>query len=391
MKKILFIIPSLTTGGTNSSLDSYYHFLKIKYDIKVFSISHQPRSNQYSFDEALLPQDLILSLLFSNYNIQKGLFRFFAFFLKIFQRILRMMKIDLIKAYAIHIIKKLEEQRKYDIVIGFQEGNATSIASQFHCPLKIAWIHCNYDAYLPKGMSEEKIYEKFCKIVCVSQYTASVFSCRYPLLKEKTIFIYNLIDPIKIQKQAEQPIDDTRFENNHLILLSVGRFNTVKRFREIPAIASVLKNKGLSFTWYIIGPPDGSDESSLFSERLIQYNVEDCVKWLGGKANPYPYFKTADLYVCLSESEACPMVFKEAKLFALPVVTTDFPSSYEFIHEEEGCITSFEKLSEAITSMIYKIETGFKLKDSYDDREDVLSKVYSIFDDDIHISSINVN
>ena len=36
MKRILFIIPSLATGGTNSSLDSFYTQFKDKYHIAVF-------------------------------------------------------------------------------------------------------------------------------------------------------------------------------------------------------------------------------------------------------------------------------------------------------------------------------------------------------------------
>ena len=70
--------------------------------------------------------------------------------------------------------------------------------------------------------------------------------------------------------------------------------------------------------------------------------------WLGEKVNPYPYFKDTDQYVCLSELEACPMVFLEAKLFNIPIVTTDFPSAREFVKDGEGTISPLEDLPQAI-------------------------------------------
>ncbi len=365
MKHILFIIPCLTTGGTNSSLDSLYPLLKNKYDIKIFAISHQPCDHLYSFSQCILPQNLILSLLLSHYKSQKGFKKILSFALKMIKRFLYYFHFDIIGYYSKKVACKLNKSGKYDVIIAFQEGVATKFASECLCARKIAWIHCNYDKYLSLDKSEEHIYRHFHKIVCVSQYTTSVFRHRYPSLNNKVTSIYNIIYIDEIQKKSEEPIEDKRFNSHKITLLSVGRFNPVKRFRDIPFIASILKSKGIDFIWYIIGPNNLSGEYDCFCDNIIKYNVKDCVISLGGKSNPYPYFKASDLYVCLSESEACPMVFKEAKLLGLPIVTTDFPSSYEFVHEGEGMITSFEMIHEAIMYMIkhkYKVFTLSKLE-----------------------------
>ena len=77
------------------------------------------------------------------------------------------------------------------------------------------------------------------------------------------------------------------------------------------------------------------------------------VFYLGNKSNPYPYFRESDLLVCMSSSEACPMIFNEAKVIGLPIVTTDFPSSFEFITSSfDGLIIDFENLSQAIIRFI---------------------------------------
>lgn len=378
MKTLLFIIPSLKTGGTNSSLDAMFSQLNKDYNISVFAISHQPRNHNYSFDEVLLQQDVILSLLFSNYTDQKGKYKLFAFFLKSLQSILRIVGIDLGMDYGKRVIRRLESQIKPDYVIAFQEGFATKFTSLFNNPSKIAWIHCNYNAYLPQGKSEEALYSGFIKIVCVSEYTSSVFMQRYPSLANHTLAIHNIIDCDRIMEKAKEPIDDPRFETQGLILLTVGRFSPVKRFREIPKIAFEIKRQGIRFRWYILGPQDNSKECDVFLANQAQYDVHDCVRWLEGKSNPYPYFKVSDLYVCLSESEACPMVFLEAKLFGLPIVTTDFPSAYEFVSQGEGAITSMETLSDAIVTVARQAyKTGFN--DHVYDNTKVLERLNALF------------
>ena len=379
MKKILFIIPSLGTGGTNSSLDSFYTQFKDKYHISVFSIAHQPRNHRYSFDEALLKQDTILSLLCTNFSNQKGVYKVFALFFKVLQSLLRKMNINLAIVYGKWVVRKIESAQEYDFVVGFQEGFATTFAAMFQKPDKIAWIHCNYNYYLPLERSEEQMYNKFIKIVCVSNFTASVFGNRYPTLNYKTTFIHNIIDSSRIKKLAQNSVPDADFLVDGINLISVGRFTTVKRFREIPYIAQTLKKRGLKFIWHILGPADESSERILFTENIKKYSVQDCVKWLGGKSNPYPYFSKSDIYVCLSESEACPMVFKEAKLFGIPIVTTDFPSAYEFINEHDGIISSLEYIPDAINSMINKIEKGYKNEMANDDNSEIFNKFNSIF------------
>lgn len=357
MKNILFVIPKLSTGGTNSSLDALYSILKERYKIVVFAMSHHPKNHRYSFDEVLLPQKRKLSLIFSNFADQKGLTKLPALWYKMVRSLYKVLGKDYLLVYGKKVVAELEESSNFDCVVAFEEGKATVFTSFFSNPNKIGWIHCNYDKYLPKGQSEEEVYNAYQKVICVSQYTASVFAKRYPALAERTMAIHNLIDADKVKRLAEEPIDDKRFMTHEITLLSIGRFSSVKRFREIPVIAAELKKRGIKFVWYVLGPGEGTEEAVIFINHLKKYEMDDCVKWLGGKSNPYPYFKASTIYVCVSETEACPMVFKEAQLLGLPIVTTDFPSSYEFVKEGEGIITPFEKIADSIVTMINQIKS----------------------------------
>ena len=380
MKRILFITPSLATGGTNSSLDALYSQIKNNFHVVVFAISHQPHDHRYQFEEVLLPPDRNLSYIYSNFSSQHGINKLCAVWHKFLKKINENFGQDYGIQKCRRVVRKLEKDNDYDIIVGFQEGTATQFASFFFNANKVAWIHCDYNKYLSQGRAEEELYKNFKKIICVSAYTASVFAERYRSLANLVSTIYNLIDVERIAEMGSCSINDPDFVKNGFTILSVGRFSPVKRFREIPAVAYDLKNRGVNFSWYIIGPDEGGEERACYESNLKKFFVYDRVKWLGGKSNPYPYFRAADLYVCLSESEACPMVFKEARLFDLPIVTTNFPSSYEFVRENEGCITSFANLSDAISQKLEQIKAGYRLPLFSVDNKKTIEEIHKIFD-----------
>ena len=59
-------------------------------------------------------------------------------------------------------------------------------------------------------------------------------------------------------------------------------------------VAKKLKEAGISFEWWFIG---GVTNDWDYQGFVKKNGLEDNVKFLGVKANPYPYLKRADLYV----------------------------------------------------------------------------------------------
>lgn len=378
MRKLLFVIPGLGIGGTNSSLESLYNHICKEYDVQVFAISYHTKKRDYSFNKALLPTNKVLSFLFTDYSVQRGLNKLKAFVYKVLQSCLRLFGIDLMSIVAKRVVKRIENSNEYDCVVAFQEGFATRFVSWFHNNNRIAWIHCDYSKWCPNG-SELGVYNRFNQIVCVSKYTASVFKGYYTALKDRVVAIHNLLDIERLSVLSQQNDLDIHIGKDKFIILSAGRFSEVKRFREIPRIAFSIKQNGGDFAWYIIGPDGGGLEMKHFEDNLKKYNIGDCVQWLGGKDNPYPYFKSASLYACTSESEACPMVFAEAKYFGLPIVTVDFPSAYEFVNDSTGKIVKLDDMACAIAE-IMRLNTGTIYNaDVYDEEELIMAQLHHLF------------
>lgn len=352
MKRVLIVIPNLSTGGTNSSLSSFYDVIKNNYSVDVFAMSYHGHAN-ISFEECLLPENKLLSLWNCVYDELESITdKLIAVFLKSIRRLSLKFKWGLDSKVYNFVLKKLRTEQ-YDIVISFQEGAATKFVSLCKVPRKYAWVHCNYSNWHPKIKQEEiDIYQKFNRVVCVSKYTASVFNSIFRL-GDNVVSIYNLQDVDKIKLLAREHISDVEWNINTFNIICVGRINAVKHFREIPEIAKRLTEKGFSFHWYIIGPEFDHEEMQKIKEGIERNNLSNIVFYLGPRTNPYPYFANADLYVCLSESEACPMVFNEAKCLGTPIVSTDFGSSHEFIlSRKDGIIVPRERVFEAIGNYI---------------------------------------
>ncbi len=383
-KKILFILPSLGTGGIVSSFTALFNEIYQKYDILIL-LSTSNRNDSISFSSHIIKDFLLLS-----YNSP---FRNLGFLQRILSLILLPYKRFFLRGkkfpvlIAKNVSKRLMNKYHFDIVVGFSEGLPTFLASTFERAIKICWIHCDYKRYYEqrcKTKDEFSVYNKMNRIILVSEFTRNNFLSIYPALKSRTNCIYNLLDINHIRQLSVLPIDDNRFKTDHFTIISVGRLDPVKRFSMVPTIAKQLKCNGVSFRWYIIGP-DINNESDILSKEIIDKGVEKEVIWLGGKKNPYSYMLKSDLYVCLSSSEACPMVFNEAKVLRLPIVSSVFGSVNEFLQDgQNGFITSLDHIGNKILLLINNNELLAGIRDNIMKapyhNDIIISRIYSLFD-----------
>ncbi len=344
MKKILFIIYNLDTGGVNSSLSCLYSYIKGLCDVRVFSLNHEG-NNDSSFKDIVIPENKAVS---AYYGIKKpcGFLNRLRFYgVKVLKKICVKSKIDFRKIMFYRTRKTILKYFTPDIVVAFQENDATLFASTFEAVKKITWVHFDYSQFISKNRNELPLYSQFNHIVCVSKYTAFTFKQRYPSLAEKVTYIYNLLDEKRIRFLSKNPLKDEAFKKDSFTILSAGRISPEKGFSTIPKIAKFLKDNGCCFRWYIIGREDKPKELANLKKEIDINQVTDCLSWIGAKTNPYPYFVMSDLYVSTSFTEACPMVFNEARVLGVPIVSTNFGSSYEFIKDGvDGFITKREDM-----------------------------------------------
>ncbi|MCY1526995.1 Poly(glycerol-phosphate) alpha-glucosyltransferase [compost metagenome] len=135
--------------------------------------------------------------------------------------------------------------------------------------------------------------------------------------------------------------------------------------------------------WYVVG--EGSERAKL--EQQIRVNeLQHCFTLLGFRENPYPYMSKADMYVQTSLYEGWGLTLIEATLLQKPVVTTNFPTSYQIIKEGvNGYIVTMD--AEAIMQKIaYLIDhpevrvamSGQQNNFSEQNKQQSLERIYSL-------------
>ncbi len=348
-KKIFFIIPSYNVGGTTVSTRNLISLLE--------------KDGYECWAMPLIPEGL-LSDLYDGVRLVDTPFMVRALHIKSWKhessRVKKIMMafIRFLKNHCGWLTDKLEwnwiykiiKKYQFDSVVACQEGTTSKVVSGVDAPNKIAWVRCDYKRRLEDtGLSRDGFYGRFNSIVCVSEQTCTNFKLIFPEYEAKTFCIPNPQDAAMIVSRANMTEDEPRFIKEGKTLVSIGRFDAVKRFDHIAPIARQLCDEGLQFRWYLIG--DGPEKEHIV-DAIEKYKVGDCVILLGVKTNPYYYLQGADALVCLSRSEACPRVVNEAKVLHTPTVSTDFPTIYEFIQNNEtGLIAPLEQIPSVILQL----------------------------------------
>ena len=350
-KQILIVAQKLTVGGITTSLVNFLDFLNKKYqndiEIDLFAFSslkcadNIPRNVRVTFGNKLL--ELAATSFFDVLKSKKNF--------DIITRILLMIYVRLIGSDAFYdkILKKHKNTKKYDIAISysndvpgnyFNQGTNRYVADFVDAEEKLAWIHTDP---IKMGFDKkhcEKVYEKYDRIVCVSNAVKKNFDSLLPNYSDKTEVFYNVFDEKKILEKAKEYVP---FEASDCFnIATVCRIdNETKRVDGIVRLCRRLKNEEVSgFKWRIVGTGPALKRNMKLAETL---DVLDVMEFVGEKKNPYPYISHSDLFALYSAYEGHPMVIGEAIATGTYILTTSYAAAKEQIDDACGIIAESDE------------------------------------------------
>lgn len=358
-KKILFIIAGLVGGGAENALVNLLNALD---------------KNNYEIDLLVIFADKIIKEKLRNVNIHVLFPSNHNFLYKLAKHLYS----DFQFKGLLRSITKRCIDNSYDTIISYVEGNTLLYHSFLYDRAKsnVSWVHTDFveNHWSERhfvGDDEFKAYTSLNKLVFVSEYAKKQFAKVFDLPHTiKQYVCANVINVDEIKTKSLEPITDiikTKFT-----ICSVGRLEEVKGYDMVINAAKVLKERNVDVDFWILGT--GSQEKQL-KEQLRQSQCEDMVHFLGYKDNPYPYIKSADVYLSSSYAEGLPLVLCEARCLGKPIIATKTIGALELLQNYKNC-----KLVDISTAAIVNaIEESAQSQWCPNTMEDIL-KEYNVQD-----------
>lgn len=272
---------------------------------------------------------------------------------------------------------------EYDLAISFLTPHYICL-NHVKAKKKIAWIHTDYSTIDIDVETELSMWASYDYIASISEKATEAFLQKFPTLQDKIIGIDNIVTNSMVEEQADEPIDVEFEKEEHIKLLSVGRFSYAKNFDNVPEICKYLLEGGFNIRWYLIG--FGGDEQ-LIRDNIEKYGMKDRVIILGKKDNPYPYIKNCDVYVQPSRYEGKAVTVREAQILHKSVVITDFPTAHSQVEDGyDGVIVPLDnkECAKGIERVIRDSDLQNKLiknmKKTHYSNEHEVEKIYKLME-----------
>lgn len=389
-KNLLFVIPSLCSGGAEKSLITLLSLIdSTKYNIDLFLFRRE---------------GLFLPNVPDYVNIIDGgeSYKLFdgaaAEYIKTNLKKLRFDKIlnriyyskALASGNRARIWKYLKtafpkNKKHYDAAIGYLEGNTI-----YYCvdcvdaDIKIGYIHNDYSKLNLDISFDKPYFEKLNKLVSVSEECCDVLKNIFPEFSEKVLKIENISSPGALCLLAVNAAEEYEGVGS-IILLTVGRHNKQKGYDIAVDAAEILDKNGVDFKWFSIGKGELMPQ---IEEKIKEKHLEKKFILLGERANPYPYISGCDIYVQPSYYEGKSIAIDEAKCFAKPIVATRFSTVFDQLANGETALLAeidaqsvAEKIIQFINDKELCKKMSDKLKHTHKGNEEELEKFYAMLEE----------
>lgn len=393
MKSILFVMPSLGSGGAEKSLVNLLSLLDYeKYKVDLLLLKPEGLFlGQIPQEVNVLP--IARSLQYA-YKINIGVFKTFS-----------NMKLGALRTVSTVVCKlnykeNARQQRwvkyykkylpalkgKYDIAIGFLEGDASYyVIDKVNAQKKILWIHNDFNEI--KKNEDAVIYESYFRkadtVVSISNKCVDILKQNYPHLQDKFINLPNITSSLLLKKLSEE-YDVPEMTKHKFNILSIGRLTRQKGFELAIDALNVLKEEYSDIHWWIIGAGELDNQ---LKKQVKENALEKYVTFLGLKANPYPYIRSCDLLVQPSRWEGKSVVLDETKILARPILATNYSTVRDQLNDKkEGLIVdmNFKAIADGIIRLrenpqLYNSIQSYLEKHEYGNEKEIL-QYYKLFE-----------
>ena len=300
MKNLIIFIPSITNGGMEKNFFSTTKNLK-KGGVNILGISCSKKKFK---NQIKLKRNYGL-LELDNLNL----------------------KLKLFLSFFVLIIKNFKQKNP---VLSFQGNIFAIIASKIiGCKVYIRLnSHPNY--YIDSNFKKNFFhffYKQANEIIVNSKEVKNILKNKFNL---KSTVIYNELDKNDIINKSKKKVK-IKFSNKYPILISVGRLDKNKNHIFLVQAFNNLKNK-IKYNLIILG--SGNENQNLLN-KIYEYKLNNYIKIINYKDNPYPYMSISNFFILPSKIEGYPNVLLEAAVLGKLIISNNISGPREIIEKDK--------------------------------------------------------
>jgi glycosyltransferase involved in cell wall biosynthesis len=318
LKKIFFLIPSLTSGGSERVFSILANHLDHKtWDITVVVLDGSQRF--YTINE-----DKVRVIDLQTPRVRQG-------FVKIF-KLIRREKPDLVVSTLSHLNQFIALIKPFLPRETRFIARESTILSVFHQQETVPAL---------RDFLVRWLYPSFDALICQSQRMANDFKNNYKIPNSKINIINNPVEVIARQEATEGVKRSGNFESfpnvahnvvpkkAALRFVSVGRLSTEKGIDKALRILAQLENR--DFEYHLIGEGNKREQLGELAKTL---GIAEQVTFQGVQKNPFAWMASADFLLLTSDFEGFPNVLLEAGAVGTPSIAFSCGGVVEEIIDE---------------------------------------------------------
>ncbi|MFH1198793.1 MAG: glycosyltransferase [Candidatus Omnitrophota bacterium] len=162
--------------------------------------------------------------------------------------------------------------------------------------------------------------------------------------------IYNGVDTEKFKVLPANRLDLIQAQDNEVIVGTVGRLASCKNYEMLVRAFALVRQKRNNIKLVFIG--DGLLRGSL-QALVSDLGINDCVQFLGARADIPKLLNILDIFVLPSFAEGCSNAVLEAMASGLPVIASDTTSNRELVQNSvTGILFSLDDINNLAGSII---------------------------------------
>lgn len=307
--KILFIIPSLYTGGAERFAINFLKFYnREKLDLTLVLLAKEGEL------VSEIPDDIAIIELKCS-AVRNSFFKISS--------LLRKEKPDVVFSTLGHLNLMLSLIKQFTFSNCKFIVREASTLSEFNKESRAPFI---------MDLIAKKLYPKLDSIICQSESMKSNLVNVYNVNPSKTHVIYNPIDIIRISSLAKKS-PETNINITAPYCIAIGRLGPEKGYLRM--IESFSKIKSDKLNLLILGKGEMKEE---IENKIEKLNMGNQVKLLGFQSNPYSFLKHAKFLLVASFHEGLSNVVIEALSLGKPVIAFDCNGVTELINQNRNGI-----------------------------------------------------